>query len=94
MKYILSILCTILIERYVGERFRGLFQGFGRFQTAIELESDNPEWYGNRGDCYVEMEDYTSALKDYDKAIDLAPNDPANIITELIFIMVIWKNMN
>ena len=23
------------------------------------------------------MEDYTSALKDYDKAIDLAPNDPS-----------------
>ena len=44
---------------------------------AIELESDNPEWYGYRGDCYVEMEDYTSALKDYDKAIDLAPNDPS-----------------
>ena len=46
---------------------------------------DNPEGYDNRADCYIAMEDYTNALKDYDKAIDLDSEDPRYLLLRAAF---------
>ena len=40
-----------------------------------DITVNNPERYEYRADCYVEMEDYTNALVDLSKAINLAPDE-------------------
>ena len=39
------------------------------YTKVIELEPNEPRNYSDRADCYIEMEDFTNALKDLDKAV-------------------------
>jgi Flp pilus assembly protein TadD len=59
---------TMLLEKYE--------LALADYTQAILLEKENPELYDQRANCYIAKEDLTAALKDLDKAIDLAPNDP------------------
>jgi tetratricopeptide (TPR) repeat protein len=45
------------------------------FTKALEYR-DIADYYVERGDCYYEQERYTLALKDFDKALSLKPNNP------------------
>ena len=36
---------------------------------AIDLDKEDPELYAYRAGCYIDMEDYTNALKDLDNAM-------------------------
>ena len=45
------------------------------FTSSIELAPNDAYYYFKRADCYIEIEDYTNALKDLDKTIELAPDD-------------------
>ena len=52
--------------------FKGEFSSAIRYLTqAIKLNPNCAEVYSNRGNCYVEQENYELALKDYNKAIQL-----------------------
>ncbi|KAG8233346.1 hypothetical protein J437_LFUL010896 [Ladona fulva] len=46
------------------------------FTKAIELNPIDYRFYGNRSFCYFQLGDYKRALKDADKAISLAPENP------------------
>jgi tetratricopeptide (TPR) repeat protein len=52
------------------------------YEEAIQLFTkalkyrDIADYNAERGDCYNEQERYTLALKDYDKALSLKPNNP------------------
>jgi tetratricopeptide (TPR) repeat protein len=45
------------------------------FTKALEYR-DIAEYYAERGDCYYKQERYLLALNDFDKALDLKPNNP------------------
>ena len=44
------------------------------FSRAIGIESDTAEYYLERAGCYRNLRDYTSALNDLERVIDLEPN--------------------
>ncbi|CAK6983356.1 hsp70-Hsp90 organizing protein 3-like isoform X1, partial [Scomber scombrus] len=46
------------------------------FTEAIYCDPKNHRFYGNRSSCYCQMEQYSSALSDAQKAIQLAPDWP------------------
>lgn len=57
------------------------FSGQGQYDRAIEeftkaiaIDPDSAEAYYSRGLAYIMIEDYASAVKDYDKAIELDPS--------------------
>ena len=46
------------------------------FSKTIELDNSQDELYSLRGDAYRELGKYNDAVKDYDAAIRLNPEDP------------------
>lgn len=46
-----------------------------QFSVALEIDSEIPEAYSGRAECYFQLAKYDEAMKDYDKAIKLEPND-------------------
>ena len=45
---------------------------------AIEIDSEDGDYYSLRGSIKRELQDYKGAIKDYSKAIELDPEDPYN----------------
>jgi len=45
------------------------------FGQVAKLDSENWEPYRMRGDCYLAIKDYTKAISDFEKALELAPKD-------------------
>ncbi len=46
------------------------------YDTAIELESDDPYYYNLRASAYRELGDYEASLADYNRALELSPETP------------------
>jgi tetratricopeptide (TPR) repeat protein len=57
------------------------YEGSGDCKTAISFYTkalsygEGPRFYEYRGDCYFELEDYQKALNDFDKALQLWPQN-------------------
>ena len=47
---------------------------------AIELDPDFAEVYNNRGTAYSDRSEYKRAIEDYNKAIDLKPEELPKLI--------------
>lgn len=45
--------------------------GLKDFDSAIELEPRNGDWYSNRGEAYEAIKQYDQALRDYNKAVEI-----------------------
>ena len=43
------------------------------YTKAIELDGENPVYYSNRAQVYIELEDFSRAVEDSDTAIQLNP---------------------
>ncbi|MBL4855415.1 MAG: tetratricopeptide repeat protein [Idiomarina sp.] len=46
------------------------------YNLAIEKNKDDPFFYFNRGNVYLNLGKYEEAHRDYDEAIALSPNNP------------------
>ena len=55
------------------ESFKGEEEAIRDYNKAIELDPNNVDAYGNRGDAYVKLGKYEEAIRDYNKAIELDP---------------------
>ena len=62
---------------WVGSGYSNPGMAIQLFSQAIALDAANANTYHARGKAYYQMGDYQSALKDYDRAINLYPNDGA-----------------
>jgi len=58
------------------------FYYLGKYGEALKMftealtYSKYHSYYADRGDAYVQMHDYVHALSDYDRALELSPDDP------------------
>jgi tetratricopeptide (TPR) repeat protein len=58
------------------------FYYLGKYGEALKMFTEAltyskfHSYYADRGDAYVQMHDYVHALSDYDRALELSPNDP------------------
>jgi len=57
---------------FVDEKFE---EALKKYNTAIELDSQNPEYFLKRFACHMKTKNFTDALGDANAAIELAPND-------------------
>lgn len=57
------------------------------FTQAIQLDSNNGRYYNNRGWCYQFVDNYTSSMRDFKKAMSL---DTANVGYHGNILRVLW----
>ena len=59
-----------------------VFSYLGKYDQAVKMYtealkySNYHSYYTDRGDAYVKLQDYRLAMADYDRALELSPNDP------------------
>ena len=74
--------------RATARKGKGDFSGALKdYNKAIERDSSRPEFFSNRADLYMEMENHDAARNDYTKAIELAESgeDKAEYLCERAF---------
>jgi Flp pilus assembly protein TadD len=47
-----------------------------KFDKAIELNPNNPDYHNNKGVALYELKRYEEAIEEFDKAVELDPNNP------------------
>lgn len=75
-----DILAAMELSPERAEEYRAVGEPYGQqaiayFDRLIAREPDNPQWHRGRGVCYEFCGDGAAALRDYNKAIELAPHD-------------------
>ncbi|ELS34874.1 MULTISPECIES: tetratricopeptide repeat protein [Pseudanabaena] len=60
------------------EKEEYLYKAVEQYTCAIQIQPNYYEAYVKRGKIYLNQKDYELAIKDYDKAISLNPEDPFN----------------
>jgi len=56
----------------------------GDFEKAIKEAQgeEDPDIIFNRGKCYMKLKEYTKAHEDFDKVIEMSPDNPEYLCTK------------
>lgn len=64
------------------------------YTTAINLDGSQSTYYSNRALAYIQLNKFTDALKDSEKAVELAPNVWRVCLVSNYFIITFQNNIN